>query len=1254
MSNATGVSRARSACWRALTVAAILLTAILIFTPVANASYSGSNGQIAIDHQVEDSNGNVVSESVTDVDPVTAQTSEAPVPSGGRHPSWSAGGGSLLYQDSSSGSWILNGAPIAGSSSLFDAVLSPDGQHIAYDKYDSNGCENVYVANADGSNPINVTSTYQATALQSNGLTGCGLSGIYFEHPKWSPDGTQVAVAGDQYWGCSSCHQLYVDIFGATTSDKVPAFQQPLSGFLSGFDFSPTGQYLAVATFQYTCCSSELDRIDVSTGSSVTLASTSNAVFGYTPGGANSAGVEWSPDGKKIAFLSQGTSNQLLLVPYNGGATSALWSTSTSDNPIDLWWTSDPPGVDITSGPDGPTDQRTATFEFTSVTSGVQFQCSLDGGAFTACVSPKTYSNLTDGQHTFEVRAALNGQSPGKASQRQWTVDTGAPVVTIDAAPSGTISSHDVSVSFHGNKPNLDFTCQLDSGPPTPCTSPWEGTGLADGPHTLTISATDQLGNASKIPASATWTISGSSAPPASTCGGPGTVDKAQSGQLVMVGRNGACLHKINVGGRAIWQTDGEATVNGITFTPDPGTKLQLSASGSGSFQATGGVTVGFGEYFSFHSSSGESFDDSSGPDSKWADVLITAMTKYRPNIGGLKIVPSLLLDLSTDNGGTAKITLKVSLPASWASLTPCLGCGEANGGGAAVQVTVNASNDKGVYLASQGSLADLYFGPIHLKDLQLGYDGLTHVWEGGVGIVLPGEAPNNVSRQIRVTLAVGPPPGLASWLCDSGLGCLRKLGLLAQDLNIQLGTSPVFLQKLGGEASEETGSVGGRQQSYLKLSLTGGVSVGPQVSWDGNTICAVCIEGTDAVSFSDPMQFEASGKISLLDFPISGGKATYTVGGPLTLTGNVDLTIDGYGLSAAIQPDTFFQGLQSFNVDTTGDIVLPGFLGGSQHAEAVFSNKGFAACFQYAGAAIGWAADGSGSHALVGSVCDLSPFKATPASALDAHASRIGARVASLPAHRGVRVFAIQGASSAPDGTLVGPGGLSVAVSGGKGQKTGSALSWVDAANRTTYIVLAHAPAGSYRFTPATPEAVTMSSADQLPTPSVKVKMRSARGGLKRLSFRQRGAAGQVLELFEDGHGSARMLKRTTAHSGRLSFRPGVGLGSARSIVAVILQNGFVRRRLTVARYSVNDSPPARPGGFRLGHGMLRWRPASRAATYVVALVGAEGTGTNHLQRATQLRLARGTRKVIVVAVDSIGRPGKAASFRVPKKAKL
>ena len=76
-----------------------------------------------------------------------------------------------------------------------------------------------------------------------------------------------------------------------------------------------------------------------------------------------------------------------------------------------------------------------------------------------------------------------------------------------------------------------------------------------------------------------------------------------------------------------------------------------------------------------------------------------------------------------------------------------------------------------------------------------------------------------------------------------------------------------------------------------------------------------------------------------------------------MTLDGSVQATIAGYGLSAAIR-NTFFQGRTQFNVEAAGDIVLP--LLGSQHAEAIFSTKGFAACSEVHSPAgdyaLGWA----------------------------------------------------------------------------------------------------------------------------------------------------------------------------------------------------------------------------------------------------------------------------------------------------------
>jgi hypothetical protein len=63
-----------------------------------------------------------------------------------------------------------------------------------------------------------------------------------------------------------------------------------------------------------------------------------------------------------------------------------------------------PPNTLITSAPPVSTTNLAATFRFTSSEAGSAFQCSLDGGAWLSCSSPRTY-NLAAGAHTFRVRA---------------------------------------------------------------------------------------------------------------------------------------------------------------------------------------------------------------------------------------------------------------------------------------------------------------------------------------------------------------------------------------------------------------------------------------------------------------------------------------------------------------------------------------------------------------------------------------------------------------------------------------------------------------------------------------------------------------------------------------------------------------------------------------------------------------------------------------------------------------------------------
>jgi hypothetical protein len=71
-------------------------------------------------------------------------------------------------------------------------------------------------------------------------------------------------------------------------------------------------------------------------------------------------------------------------------------------------WTIDttaPPVPVITSTPNNPTNQTGATFKFSDTEKKVSFFCQLDGSGFSACSSPKKYTALAVGSHTFSVEA---------------------------------------------------------------------------------------------------------------------------------------------------------------------------------------------------------------------------------------------------------------------------------------------------------------------------------------------------------------------------------------------------------------------------------------------------------------------------------------------------------------------------------------------------------------------------------------------------------------------------------------------------------------------------------------------------------------------------------------------------------------------------------------------------------------------------------------------------------------------------------
>jgi alpha-tubulin suppressor-like RCC1 family protein len=159
----------------------------------------------------------------------------------------------------------------------------------------------------------------------------------------------------------------------------------------------------------------------------------------------------------------------------------------------------------LSGAPSGTVATDSASVVFTSTTSGATFTCSVDGGSYSACSSPKSLSGLSDGSHSLSVKAAKDGGESDAASA-SWTVDTSAPAApALSGVPGGPSKSKTASIAF-SSESGATFTCSVDGASYSACRSPKGLSGLSDGAHSIAVRAVDLVGNMSD-PATGAWTV---------------------------------------------------------------------------------------------------------------------------------------------------------------------------------------------------------------------------------------------------------------------------------------------------------------------------------------------------------------------------------------------------------------------------------------------------------------------------------------------------------------------------------------------------------------------------------------------------------------------------------------------------------------------------------------------------------------------------------------------------------------------------
>src|SRR5439155_14591667 len=279
-------------------------------------------------------------------------------------------------------------------------------------------------------------------------------------------------------------------------------------------------------------------------------------------------------------------------------------------------------------------------------------------------------------------------------------------------------------------------------------------------------------------------------------------------------------------------------------------------------------------------------------------------------------------------------------------------------------------------------------------------------------------------------------------------------------------------------------------------------------------------------------------------------GKIGFHVG-PNNASG-VDASVDGWATKSA------------FEVDGQLGVTAPG--GFSIRGKGLVSSLGIAACGEWNGLSAGAGYKWGGDISFFDN-CGFSGFHPSKATA---RAAQAGIRTVQVPAGAKGAAFAIVGSGAAPKVVLTGPGGLSLTTPASADSVQNDRFMLVQNPDtHTTYVLVAHPPAGAWTITPQPGSApiTDVQQADPLPAPNVRASV-TGKGAKRRLAWKLTAIKGQKVTFVERSGSVARVLGRTTGAAGSMNFAPADGPGGTRRIEAIVEQDGFVREVDKVARF--------------------------------------------------------------------------------------
>jgi len=204
------------------------------------------------------------------------------------------------------GIYVVNAADGSGLTRLFDpgnpppgVWWSPDGKRIAFDVLNFHpitlrGFTNIFVMNADGSSPTNLTNV---------------TAGNHRYFSAWSPDGTKIA---------SASFGIYVMNADGSGQTKLTNNRDEDAAW------SPDGTKIAFASYRDGNAEIYVMNADGSGQTNLTNNPAQDAgLFGFA----------WSPDGSHIAFVSDRDGNDEIYVMNADGCGQTRLTNDAADDP---------------------------------------------------------------------------------------------------------------------------------------------------------------------------------------------------------------------------------------------------------------------------------------------------------------------------------------------------------------------------------------------------------------------------------------------------------------------------------------------------------------------------------------------------------------------------------------------------------------------------------------------------------------------------------------------------------------------------------------------------------------------------------------------------------------------------------------------------------------------------------------------------------------------------------------------------------